>query len=132
MSIILTNLYKRAKAPHISSIDPIGHMDINVISGLLIIHDYILLAPEQTVYGLQVLEHLFPDNFRRQEFHKKSMELLRGYTAAQSLLGQPITARRLDLGGLIENYTDGLEARVCCANQMTIDLHKIMTDLYQS
>ena len=55
---------------------------------------------------------LLLENFRRQEYYWKSLELLNGYPPACKLLGEPIAVRRIELGDPEKTRADGFNAKV--------------------
>jgi hypothetical protein len=61
---------------------------------------------------IQVLLDAAAANFRKQEYYRLSLELLHGYPPAAKLLGEPIVARRVELGDPEKTRTDSLNARV--------------------
>jgi len=52
------------------------------------------------------------DNFKKEPYYIRSMELLNGYPPAVSILGAPIETRRLDLGSTSPTFSTGLAARL--------------------
>ena len=56
------------------------------------------------------------ENFRKQGYYQKSLEIFEGYDPGVNIIGKPYKIRKLHLGDG-SNYTDGLQAKV---SQVTI------------